>query len=417
MLKAHAQETVFEDGWLSRTVKLSSDRDGREWTLRAAVPERFADIVSDRPDNFLSMILAFGMVRNEQVDLAQIPTDATQMRNLNSLFSVLGGWRPQKKYIRPIPGPVIPETEKAPGVASFYSGGIDSLFGLVRHTEGRSALPYAAVERDIDYAIHMLYLDELCDLDEIENTTKSLREGAEALGATFVPVITNFYIFDEEMRQWWGKLGFGAGMGCVLHFLSGGIGTGLIGSTHGFHPLDMAGANPVTDRLLGSKHLTVIHDGATYNRVEKTEIVATSPAALTKINVCDKLVPGVGYVNCSHCEKCMRTMVTLDLFGKADAEQCPSFDWSDYKVADIEKLFLKDQNEQTFAQEVVDAAKERGRDDIVQAFDQAFRRSSRYAVLGVVEKKLRQSSFGRKYRGQLRTLRANFYRRANMRVR
>ena len=69
--------------------------------------------------------------------------------------------------------------------------------------------------------------------------------------------------------------------------------------------------DPVTLALLGTDTLTFYSSGMTSTRVQKTDLISGLPIAHAFLNVCVATSH-----NCSHCHKCVRTMMTLDLFGK-----------------------------------------------------------------------------------------------------
>lgn len=72
--------------------------------------------------------------------------------------------------------------------------------------------------------------------------------------------------------------------------------------------------DPVILALLCTDSLSFYSSGMTLTRVAKTELISELPLAQTFLNVC--VAAGR---NCSHCHKCIRTMMTLDIFGKLPA--------------------------------------------------------------------------------------------------
>ncbi len=71
---------------------------------------------------------------------------------------------------------------------------------------------------------------------------------------------------------------------------------------------------PVLLPLLRTETLTFFSSGMTSTRVEKTERVSRHPLAYEFLNVCV-----VESHNCSRCNKCLRTIMTLDLLRRLDA--------------------------------------------------------------------------------------------------
>ncbi len=128
----------------------------------------------------------------------------------------------------------------------------------------------------------------------------------------------------------------------------------------------------MTDRLLGSRELRVVHEGASFNRVEKTALVAESDVALGALHVCWQ---GLRQGNCSDCPKCLRTMAILDLLGAA--EKAKTFDWSGYSMKKLGKVWLNDEGELEGFSNVAEEAEKRGRTDILKAVSKSIKYSRR----------------------------------------
>ncbi len=68
--------------------------------------------------------------------------------------------------------------------------------------------------------------------------------------------------------------------------------------------------------MVSTEMLTFFSTGTCYTRVEKTKLVVAFPLSYRYLNVCVN-----GDANCSMCEKCLRTMLTLDILGKLQLYQ------------------------------------------------------------------------------------------------
>src|SRR5262249_20650425 len=161
------------------------------------------------------------------------------------------------------------------------------------------------------------------------------------------------------------------------HLLSKGISTILIGSTFPYGETVPHGSHPMIDGLFSSMLLDVEHDGAHFNRLEKTLYVARSPEAMEVLRVCTRNL-NESEINCSRCQKCLRTMLTLDLAG-VTGSKAPTFDWSDYTPDKFGNIFLRSASIRNFAMEVLEAATTLNRQDIVEPIQKALRRSSYFA--------------------------------------
>ncbi len=68
--------------------------------------------------------------------------------------------------------------------------------------------------------------------------------------------------------------------------------------------------------MLSTESIDFFSSGARLNRVERTALISNFPLTHKHLDVCTAPQFKDGYLNCSVCDKCMRTMLTLDLLGK-----------------------------------------------------------------------------------------------------
>ena len=408
----------FHNGSLAgKKAEILRSGDSKPATLWFAVPTEFEFMITTDDQFLLPFLLHLHMVWKEQIRWKDAEFDAAFYRNCLAACAQFRAWY---KSLNPLgfstPVTCIPRkaNQRPRSVASLYSGGIDFLFTLTRHNSAVGDAGTRAVDRPISFAVHVFYLQSADQYVELAGSESGLRDACEQLGATFVPIYTNSMFFSDQLRAWWGRLVQSASMATAFHFLGGGIDTGLIGSSHSYGHLIPWGSSPVIDPLYSSSDLAIVHDGSTFTRVEKTGAIAQSEAALSVINVCDNLVPGHGYRNCSRCQKCLRTMITLDLFDST-GDRCPAFDWSSYKTEDYGKAFLRDDSEATFALEIAEASREK-RPDIYATCLHALRRSSLLSWLAHLEEfAVRNSPFVRRNRIAAKKLKTWLYTAVDLR--
>jgi hypothetical protein len=128
---------------------------------------------------------------------------------------------------------------------------------------------------------------------------------------------------------------FGSAVAASLLFFQSAFTHGLIPSAYSYSLLRPEhGSNPLTDPLLSSPLMNIVHDGAAYGRIEKLRELATWPEALGKLRVCWQ--PGRSD-NCGKCEKCVRTRLMLDLCG---VDRCAAFP-EPLSMDDIENLVIR----------------------------------------------------------------------------
>lgn len=170
----------------------------------------------------------------------------------------------------------------------------------------------------------------------------------------------------------------GLAHGCLLaaiaHVMQEQFGTYYIPASYTYTQLHPYGSHPLTDPLFSSAGLRVVHDGAAFDRVERTDLVARSCDALDTLHVCWQ---DFRLRNCSACQKCLRTMATLDLVGAR--ERARSFDWSTYSLDRVAAARLPMEDERAFFVEIAQAARARGHLGLTRAAETAVSSSRRRA--------------------------------------
>ena len=87
--------------------------------------------------------------------------------------------------------------------------------------------------------------------------------------------------------------------------------------------------------LLSTESITFFSTAANFTRIEKTELISNFEGTYNYLDVCVDLNKDPGEKNCTECDKCLRTALTLELYGKLHLYN---------KVFDIEKFHInKDQ--------------------------------------------------------------------------
>ena len=103
--------------------------------------------------------------------------------------------------------------------------------------------------------------------------------------------------------------------------MAGAVGTWLHASTYHWSDITlaansyMARIEPFLLPLLSTSHITLATTGSQHSRIDKTQIVAMMPDTHEFLDVC---VSPAAAGNCSACEKCLRTLLTLEMLGHLD---------------------------------------------------------------------------------------------------
>jgi hypothetical protein len=136
-----------------------------------------------------------------------------------------------------------------------------------------------------------------------------------------------------------------------------------------YRHLPSLGSHPVLDHLWPTEMLEIVHDGAEATRTDKVvHQIGRSRLALETLSVCWRSEPAH---NCGICEKCLRTMVALEMAGTLEA--CTTLP----RTRDIRALrdvHMPGEPERDATRSVAADATSRGRHNIFEAIEDGLRR-------------------------------------------
>jgi hypothetical protein len=229
------------------------------------------------------------------------------LANITRIQEIFHTWYPEFKIIPVMAKEVKPnEGNSGPGIGSFFSGGVDSFYTLLKNQETITKIIY----------IHGLdiWLD---DVEFRNQVSRELREVANELQKPLIELETNVRQFVDAYLDW-GYHSHGPVLASICHLLADEFYKVLMPATHTYQALYHWGSHPLVDPLWGSERLEIVHDGCEANRLQKITRIAQQPIALNRLRVCyENLRRGKKNLqhqyNCGACEKCLRTMVSLHL--------------------------------------------------------------------------------------------------------
>lgn len=339
------------------SVQVRMEERGRELGFWFDVPAQYEAEISETGNPWLVLLTPLAVHSGEDIVLPY-PVDPHLLENMQAMMRF---WANRYPGLRPahVKAPTLNGASRGGEKAGlFFSGGVDSTFSLLRH--GKEAA--GSGSQKVDDLIFVAGFDiPVDDTTEIELVKAYLGRVASARDKTFLPFATNLRQLDTPYATNW-ILSYGCALGTVAHLLEARYREVIISAAHTYPDSPVTGSHPITDPLLSSRNLRFVHDGAAFNRVEKTQQIAAAEGALDMLRVCWE---AKRHDNCSHCRKCLLTMVTLDLAGFRD--RASSFDWSAYSLDDLRHQFLDTDVQMTFFREVLADAQRRGRADIEDA--------------------------------------------------
>jgi len=247
---------------------------------------------------------------------------------------------------------------------AFFSGGVDSLFTVLR--DRRTAPP--AERRPIDDLITVLGFDiPLEKKDAFERLRERHAGVAGRLGLQLIDVASNLRETRWSEAQW-SYLAHGAGLAAVALSLEKRFTSVCIAGGGGYRGLHPWGSHSVTDPLFSTWRTDIVYDGVAWLRTEKIEAIAQSRIALDALHVCYETCTDE---NCGACNKCLRTMVALDVCGVLD--ECTLFPRRVDLVEAIARMDCSHFADQRELEDIRRLALERGRPDVVRAIDRSMR--------------------------------------------
>ena len=255
--------------------------------------------------------------------------------------------------------------------AQFFSGGVDSFFTLLRHSGQHGS----AVD---DLLVGWGFDIPLAERTAFENVRQSLSRVAHESDKRLIAFATNLRQtrFGHDIP--WGTIGHGSAMAAVALLAARIYHRVFIPSTDGYRESGPWGSHATTDHFYSCSGMRVIHDGAAYSRLQKVQLIAPSPVALAALRVCWR---GQSDRNCGKCEKCLRTMIALELCNGLQA--ATTFPDRRLDYATIRRIYCPHQKEgslQLYYRELYDEARRQQRRQLARTLTSAMRRSTRYRL-------------------------------------
>lgn len=294
------------DGWVGVAWQLVTSDGVTDFTLFHQVPTEHEHLLPmpERADHVLPAVLLVAMQHAANLRVRGV-VSPTLLDGLYTLQSVWHRWRPEKYHLVEIlvdeEISLHPTPEPRGGLFAF-SGGVDASFTLFRHLQqsvGRvSRRPAAAL------LVHGMDIP----LNRNDSFDGAVSRAVRMLNGTQVPLIpikTNSRQLDQDYEDSFGLQLISCFLLFQQHFA-----WGVKGSEEPFDALLFPwGSTPMTDGLLSTECISIIHDGADFDRTEKISWLAKHTEVTNDLRVCwagqnlDK--------NCGQCEKCIRTMLNF----------------------------------------------------------------------------------------------------------
>lgn len=317
-----------EDGRLtwSVSVRRLANAPDRLWFT---IPEEHAGLVTELADPALIGLLIPAMHAGETVTVDGSVTDELAHNLTHGYQHILDVVIPGLRRVPLEIANPVPAIDPAHGIGTGFSAGIDSFTVLAEHY-------YQPVAADLRLTHLTLFNVGAMTSGEagrrrFRRVHSQLAPAADRIGLPLVPVDSNlddFYAF-AGFRQTHGPRNLSA-----ASLLQAGLGRFYFASGYPFTAASVrrapstAFSDPISVPLLATRQFRPIVHGSQYTRVDKTLIVAEIPESHESLDVCTTLTADGR--NCSRCNKCLRTELTLEIAGRLDEYQ-RAFDLDVYR--------------------------------------------------------------------------------------
>ena len=296
-------------------IELLKPRENFPDYLWYRIPDRFADHISLQSDPFLIPGLLAGMHFQEDIEVRG--TVSPRLAYHLSEYQYLLHLR-MPNAVTPVDikyAHLKPLQAKPTAVGSTFSGGVDSFFTLWKHLPQNQPIP----DYHITHALFILGFDILNkDKHKYQSLFSRYRDALHQINIELIPMETNlnsFIVPRMKVNLYYGPVLIGA-----AHVLGNLFKRFFISSSSDYAQIKAwtSSSDPTSDPLLSTDTMNIIHFGARYRRVEKIEEISDWEPAQAHLRVCLPVDLDDNVLNCSRCEKCVRTMIPIYALGKMD---------------------------------------------------------------------------------------------------
>jgi hypothetical protein len=195
-------------------------------------------------------------------------------------------------------------------VGQAFSGGVDSFFTLWSHLPENQPLE----EFRVTHGLFIQGMDfELSETAAYQSALQKLSLLFKDSGLTLIPAATNgrdFWRYRISLEIMYGTLVIGTAMalGKLLTKF-------YFPATYAYSHIVPVGSSPVSDHLLSTENLQIIHHGGRFSRHKKMDRIVGWEPVQRYLRVCARTPKEMDGMNCSRCNKCMQIGARLEIFG------------------------------------------------------------------------------------------------------
>ena len=336
------------------------------------VREDYRCFLSDTGNPWLVCLAPLAMALGEPLNIC-LPVDAKLLAGVIERMRIWKSWYPRLTMVLIEADLLERPVENAGKTFSFFSGGVDAYFTALYYD--KTTDPFAKIA--IDELVNVWGFDiPYSDRESHEAFMKVFERSAQEMGKELVEVATNLRETQLEKRTSWEKMYLAPALSSVALALEKRYKKALISSSSGYHDSGPDGSSALIDPLSSTGSLRVIHAGAAFSRVQKTEYIAGFSLVQKSLHVCFHIR---SEKNCGYCIKCYRTMATLEILGVLP--RFKTFPEGAFQLSKAAKVYLWGADDAHMAKDIERLAIQKARPDVAQAVRASFRHSGRVKKL------------------------------------
>ncbi len=260
-------------------------------------------VFSPRGDAFVLVCLLQSMQRGLPLHVSGCKVSAGLLKNLYEFQMIFSAWYPELSCIE-----IYAETDETDktepqttNAIAAFSGGVDSMFSIFRQLNEN--IPHW--DYGVTTALFVRGFDIYISSPKSFNQARVRAEsGLKDTTCNLISVNTNVRELYSEWRR-----AHGLCISAALSLFNHRYATGILASTIPYKMLYPFGSNAITDRLLGSDHFKIVHDGAEFDRFEKLQYLSGFQKALPHLRFC--YLDRTPHENCGKCQKCVITAILM----------------------------------------------------------------------------------------------------------
>lgn len=319
------------------TASIVDEKKNKEFITWYSVDTSYGSILSvDCADAFVLLMLHIAM-RSGQDIVSEAPVSAKLLFNMeNTIQPLFLKSIPDLSHIN-ISAPVKHVKECGAAVGCGCSLGVDSFSSFLKHFEGDVIEGYKVTHLTLFNCGQLGNSDLVGAEKNLRDTVNNLKPFAKEVGLPIVAVNSNLneLFLDGDVTLLQSFICRTASCALALQKLFGKYVYSSSYSVENFQisESDESHMEAAFVPLLGTENLEFILSNPCMTRVEKTEYLSRFPITTKYLDVCwaaqfanskvkgadiftKEFVKNMKKRNCGRCEKCMRTILTLDLIGR-----------------------------------------------------------------------------------------------------